>query len=74
MALNAQQQAIVDHDPSCHARVLAGPGTGKSFTSVQYLERLTKTHPELKVHADLHPGSRSRIRAQDGRADYPAWA
>lgn len=49
MALNAQQQAIVDHDPSCHARVLAGPGTGKSFTSVQYLERLTKTHPELKV-------------------------
>lgn len=49
VSLNAQQQAIVDHDPGLHARVLAGPGTGKSFTSVQYLERLTKTHPDLKV-------------------------
>lgn len=49
MSLNSQQQAIVDHDPDRHARVLAGPGTGKSFTSVQYLERLTKTHPDLKV-------------------------
>jgi DNA helicase-2/ATP-dependent DNA helicase PcrA len=49
MSLNPQQQAIVDHDPGRHARVLAGPGTGKSFTSVQYLERLTRTHPDLKV-------------------------
>lgn len=27
-----KQQAIRDHDPGQHARVLAGPGTGKSAT------------------------------------------
>ena len=49
MTLNAQQQAFVDHDPTESARVIAGPGTGKSYAAVQFLERLAKEHPELRV-------------------------
>lgn len=44
-----QQQAIIDHDPTEHGRVLAGPGTGKSWASVALLERLSAERPELKV-------------------------
>jgi DNA helicase II / ATP-dependent DNA helicase PcrA len=36
----AEQQAILAHDPSNHARVLAGPGTGKSATMVALLDQL----------------------------------
>lgn len=49
MTLNAQQQAFVDHDPTQSARVLAGPGTGKSYAAVQFLERLAKERPGLRV-------------------------
>ncbi len=49
MTLNAQQQAFVMHDPTESARVLAGPGTGKSFAAVQFLERLAKERPGLRV-------------------------
>jgi len=49
VTLNAQQQAFVDHDPTESARVIAGPGTGKSYAAVQFLERLAKEHPELRV-------------------------
>jgi len=49
MALSSQQKAFVDHDPSRPARLLAGPGTGKSFTSVQFLEGLSRERPELRV-------------------------
>ena len=35
-----EQQAILDHDPTRHARILAGPGTGKSATLVALLRRL----------------------------------
>jgi ATP-dependent DNA helicase UvrD/PcrA len=35
-----EQQAIIDHDVGQHARVLAGPGTGKSATVVAFLDRL----------------------------------
>ena len=46
--LTQEQQQIVNHHPSRHARVLAGPGTGKSFTSVALLERLAVDHPTLR--------------------------
>lgn len=48
MGLTPEQQSVVDHDPRHHARVLAGPGTGKSFTSVSYLERLA-SETDLKT-------------------------
>jgi DNA helicase II / ATP-dependent DNA helicase PcrA len=35
-----EQQAILGHDPKRHARVLAGPGTGKSATLVAFLDQL----------------------------------
>lgn len=49
MSLSPEQQNIVAHDPKRHARVLAGPGTGKSFTSVAYLENLAAKQADLKV-------------------------
>lgn len=49
MTLNAQQSAFVNHDPTECARVLAGPGTGKSYAAVQFLERLAKENPTLRV-------------------------
>ena len=36
-----QQQAIIDHDVGKHARILAGPGTGKSGTVIRLMERVT---------------------------------
>ena len=36
----AEQQRIIDHDPSRHARILAGPGTGKSATVIRLMLRL----------------------------------
>ena len=35
-----EQQRIIDHDPSRHARILAGPGTGKSATVIRLILRL----------------------------------
>jgi DNA helicase-2/ATP-dependent DNA helicase PcrA len=35
-----EQQAILGHDPKTHARVLAGPGTGKSATLVALVNQL----------------------------------
>lgn len=35
-----EQQRIIDHDPSRHARILAGPGTGKSATVIRLMLRL----------------------------------
>ena len=35
-----EQQAILAHDPSGPARVLAGPGTGKSATLVALIDQL----------------------------------
>ncbi|HEX5470059.1 MAG TPA: UvrD-helicase domain-containing protein, partial [Gaiellaceae bacterium] len=35
-----EQQAILDHDPGVPARVLAGPGTGKSATVVALIDKL----------------------------------
>jgi len=39
-APTVEQQAILAHDPKKHARVLAGPGTGKSATLVAFLDQL----------------------------------
>jgi len=38
--LTTEQQAILVHDPGQHARVLAGPGTGKSATLVALIDQL----------------------------------
>lgn len=35
-----EQQAIIDHDVTRHARILAGPGTGKSATVINFMLRL----------------------------------
>jgi DNA helicase-2/ATP-dependent DNA helicase PcrA len=35
-----EQQRIIDHDPARHARILAGPGTGKSATVIHFMLRL----------------------------------
>lgn len=34
IVLTEEQRAVLDHDRTLHARVLAGPGTGKSVTLV----------------------------------------
>jgi len=44
-----QQQAILSHDPTRHARVLSGPGTGKSTTMVALLGRLLQKDDSLRV-------------------------
>ena len=44
-----EQRAILRHDPEKHARVLAGPGTGKSTTMVQLLDKLLAEDEDLKV-------------------------
>ena len=35
-----EQQAIIDHDVAKHARILAGPGTGKSATVIMLMARV----------------------------------
>ena len=40
MLLSQEQKDFVDHARKGHARLLAGPGTGKSFASVAFLENL----------------------------------
>ena len=44
-----EQQAILQHDPENHARVLAGPGTGKSTTMVALLDSLLEKDKALRV-------------------------
>src|ERR1700694_137508 len=40
-----EQEAILNHNPERHARVLAGPGTGKSATLVALIDKLLATAP-----------------------------
>jgi DNA helicase-2/ATP-dependent DNA helicase PcrA len=49
MALSAEQKAFLEHPPTQSARLLAGPGTGKSFTSVAYLEKVAEQSPHIRV-------------------------
>ena len=44
-----EQQAILWHHPENHARVLAGPGTGKSTTLVALLNKLIEKDNTLRV-------------------------
>lgn len=50
MSLTREQEAFVDHGRGGHARLLAGPGTGKSFTSVAFLEALAAASPPPHCH------------------------
>lgn len=46
-----EQQAMIDHNPANHARILAGPGTGKSATLVAFIDRLLNQpeRPRIKL-------------------------
>ncbi|MDP9279109.1 MAG: ATP-dependent helicase, partial [Gemmatimonadota bacterium] len=44
-----EQQNILAYEPGHHARVLAGPGTGKSATLVALIERLLEGVPSPRV-------------------------
>ena len=44
-----EQKAIIEHDPSKHARVLAGPGTGKSTTMIALLDHILEENEETHV-------------------------
>jgi DNA helicase II / ATP-dependent DNA helicase PcrA len=49
MALSPEQEVILKHPPKESGRVLAGPGTGKTYTSVMYLAQLAKMHKRPRV-------------------------
>ena len=44
-----QQAAILGHDYHRHARILAGPGTGKSATLVALVDRLLQGNPRPRI-------------------------
>ena len=44
-----EQQAILAHNPEQHARVLAGPGTGKSATLVALVDNLLAGNPAPRI-------------------------
>lgn len=47
--LSGEQRAVVNHDVQEHGRVLAGPGTGKSYAAVAMRRLLTNERPDLDV-------------------------
>jgi DNA helicase II / ATP-dependent DNA helicase PcrA len=44
-----EQQRILDHKLNQHARILAGPGTGKSATTVELVGKLLTAKPTLRI-------------------------
>jgi superfamily I DNA/RNA helicase len=44
-----EQRAVLDHEPDRHARLLAGPGTGKSATVVALITKLLENSSPQKV-------------------------
>ena len=63
-----EQQAILQHDSENHARVLAGPGTGKSTTMVSLFDSLLEKDNTLRVkHAHVHKNGRRRVRRENLR-------
>lgn len=44
-----QQRRVIAHDHTSHGRVVAGPGTGKSWTAIELLRRLHSDCPDLQV-------------------------
>lgn len=47
--LTEEQEAILNHPPTRHARILAGPGAGKSYTAVAYLRHWQEQQPDLRI-------------------------
>src|SRR5260370_30032743 len=44
-----EQEEVLAHDHKEHARILAGPGTGKSSTIVAYMEKLLAINPTPRL-------------------------
>lgn len=44
-----EQQEIINHNPDRHGRVLAGPGTGKSFTAVSMLRNIAQQQDDVEA-------------------------
>ncbi|MCK4631686.1 MAG: ATP-dependent helicase [candidate division Zixibacteria bacterium] len=44
-----EQQLILNHDSNRHARILAGPGTGKSTVMVALLGRMRQSNPDIRI-------------------------
>jgi len=42
-----EQEQVINHDPTRNGRVLAGPGTGKSWTCIELVARLLLDRPEI---------------------------
>ena len=49
MEYTKEQLEILEHDPSKHACILAGPGTGKSSTIISYISKIRKKEPNKIV-------------------------
>lgn len=49
MEFTDEQKKILEHDPSKHACILAGPGTGKSSTIISYISKLREKYPDKVV-------------------------
>lgn len=49
MEFTEEQKKIFQHDPSKHACILAGPGTGKSLTIISYICKVNDQYPEKNV-------------------------
>lgn len=49
MPATPQQEAVLGHPANRHGRVIAGPGTGKSWAAVGLLERLHAVDPESRI-------------------------
>jgi len=59
-----EQQRVLAHDCRRHARVLAGPGTGKSSTVVRYMDTLLQRDPAPKVRLLTFTRSATRELAE----------
>ena len=49
MQYTSEQLKILKHDPTKHARILAGPGTGKSSIIISYIIKIHKNYPNKIV-------------------------
>ncbi|HHT9126867.1 MAG TPA: ATP-dependent helicase [Candidatus Brocadiia bacterium] len=49
MEYTFEQQKIFEHNPSKHACILAGPGTGKSSTIISYIAKIREQHPHKVI-------------------------
>ena len=49
MEFTDEQKRIMQHDPTKHACILAGPGTGKSSTIISYVCNIKDKNPEKNI-------------------------